>query len=143
MESQNQLNVKCKSCKENVAIIRVTAAAFAAQLEFTLSEIDEIKVALSEAVSNAVIHGYGGGDGVIEITMNLFTDGVEFIVRDFGIGIENIALARQPSFSTDPERMGLGFMFMESFMNKLAVDSVPGQGTTVTMLKRCSETRVH
>lgn len=143
MPVKNKVKMTLYSTNENVAIARVTTAAFAAQSEFTVNEIEDIKVAISEAVSNAIIHGYKNELGTIELTMTLYNDWVEFIITDLGQGIENIALARQPSFSTDPERMGLGFVFMESFMDELTVDSVVNQGTTVRMIKRCEQKSVH
>lgn len=143
MAVTNEVKMNLYSVSENVAIARVTAAAFAAQVEFTVNEIEDIKVAISEAVSNAIIHGYRSSMGTIEFVMTLYEDWVEFIITDFGQGIEDIALARQPSFSTDPERMGLGFVFMESFMDELHVESAVNQGTTVRMIKRCQQKSVH
>ncbi len=143
MAVKNKIIMKLMSNEENVAISRVAAAAFAAQTDITLGELEDIKVAISEAVSNAMIHGYEGGEGIIEFTMSLFEGNLEFVIADFGVGIENIALARQPAYSTDPERMGLGFVFMESFMDELVVQSKLGEGTTVTMIKRCDANRVH
>lgn len=140
MENQikNQIKLSILSINENVSFARAVSAAFAAQVDLTLAEIDEIKVAVSEAISNAVIHGYGSvsyKDNYIELIMNLYQDKLEFIITDYGQGIANIEEARQPSFSTDPERMGLGFVFMDSFMDELEVTSELGQGTTVRMIK--------
>ena len=135
---KNQIKLSMVSVDENVGFARAAAAAFAAQLDLTLTEIDEIKVAVSEAVSNSVIHGYGDcsdKQNYIELIMNLFQDKLEFIVIDYGRGIADIKEARQPSFSSDPERMGLGFVFMDSFMDELEVTSELGQGTTVRMVK--------
>ncbi|WP_371369404.1 Anti-sigma F factor [Sporomusa rhizae] len=135
---KNQIKLSILSINENVAFARASAAAFAAQLDLTLTDIDEIKVAVSEAVSNAVIHGYGNDTNTkkyLELTMNLYQDKLEFIIVDYGRGIANIEEARQPSFSSDPERMGLGFVFMDSFMDELEVISSLGQGTTVRMVK--------
>ncbi len=143
MAVRNEVRMTLYSVSENVAIARVTTAAFAAQAEFTVNEIEDIKVAISEAVSNAIIHGYRNSPGTIELIMTLYDDWVEFVITDFGQGIEDIALARQPSFSTDPERMGLGFVFMESFMDELKVESAVDQGTTVRMIKRCEQKSVH
>jgi stage II sporulation protein AB (anti-sigma F factor) len=143
MEIRNQVKMSIQSLSENVGIARITAAAFAAQLDFTLNEIEEIKVAISEAISNAVIHAYGHPDGIIEFTMNLYDDKVEYIITDIGKGIEDINLARQPSYSTDPERMGLGFVFMESFMDELDILSKQGQGTTVMMAKKFQSNVAH
>lgn len=136
MAIKNQITMSIQSLSENVGIARVSAAAFAAQIDFTLNEIEEIKVAVSEAVSNAVIHGYEYQNGVIEIRMTLYNDKLEYIIIDHGKGITDIDLARQPSYSTDPERMGLGFAFMESFMDELVIKSEVNKGTEVRMVKK-------
>lgn len=136
MAIKNKISVYLQSLSQNVAIARVTAAAFAAQIDFTLNEIEEIKVAVSEAVSNVVIHGYDDQNGQIELIMNLYEDKLEYIIADSGKGIADIALARQPSYSSDPERMGLGFVFMESFMDELDVTSEVNKGTKVRMAKK-------
>ncbi|SDD37101.1 anti-sigma F factor [Sporomusa acidovorans] len=135
---KNQVKLSLLSINENVSFARAAAAAFSAQVDLTITDIDEIKVAVSEAVSNAVIHGYGGNNhkqNFIELVMNLYRDKLEFFIIDFGKGIANIEEARQPSFSSDPERMGLGFVFMDSFMDELEIISKLGQGTTVKMVK--------
>lgn len=138
MERKNQLHMIFDACEENVAIARLTAAAFASCLDFTLSQIDEVKVAVSEAVSNAVIHAYPKGQGKVELTMEEYDSCVVYEIRDWGIGIADIEKARRAEFSTRAERMGLGFAFMESFMDTVAVESVVGQGTSVRMVKSCS-----
>ena len=143
MALKNQLSMSFYSNSENVGIARVTAAAFAAQLDLTLNEVEEIKVAVSEAISNAVIHGYGEVKGIVEFTMNLYDDKLEYVIVDHGIGIADIEQARQPSYSSDPERMGLGFVFMESFMDELVIDSVVGQGTKVTLVKKIETDSAH
>lgn len=136
MAIKNQITMSIRSLSENVGIARVSTAAFAAQVDFTLNEIEEIKVAVSEAVSNAVIHGYEYQDGEIQIKMTLYEDQLEYIIIDHGKGIADIALARQPSYSSDPERMGLGFAFMESFMDELYIESEVNKGTLVRMVKK-------
>jgi stage II sporulation protein AB (anti-sigma F factor) len=136
MAIKNQIIMSFQSLSENVGIARVSTAAFAALVDFTLNEIEEIKVAVSEAVSNAVIHGYEYQDGEIEIKMTLYEDKIEYIIIDHGRGIADIALARQPSYSSDPERMGLGFAFMESFMDELYIESEINKGTQVRMVKK-------
>lgn len=143
MAIKNQITIHLESLSENVAIARVTAAAFAAQIDFTLSEIEEIKVAISEAISNAIIHGYEEKSGQIELIMNLYEDKLEYIISDNGRGIEDVALARQPSYSSDPERMGLGFVFMESFMDELDVISTVNNGTKVRMAKKIVSSAAH
>lgn len=143
MAIKNKLTMSFDSLSENVGIARVAAAAFAAQIDFTLNEIEEIKVAVSEAVSNAVIHGYADHVGTVDFSMTLYDDKLEYVVADRGKGIADIALARQPSYSSDPERMGLGFVFMESFMDELKIDSALNKGTVVTMTKKIDAQRAH
>jgi stage II sporulation protein AB (anti-sigma F factor) len=135
MDIKNEMKLEFTANSENVGIARVTAAAFAVQLDFTLSTIEEIKVAISEAVSNSVIHGYGNGEGTVFMTFRLYADQIEITVTDHGRGIPDIEQARQPTFSSDPERMGLGFVFMESFMDEVEVWSEVHKGTTVRMVK--------
>lgn len=135
MGMKNHLKMSFPSLGENVGIARITAASFAAQVDLTLNEIEDIKVAISEAVSNAVIHGYAQTSGQVEVTMNLYEDKLEFIIVDHGHGIADIDQARQPAYSSDPERMGLGFVFMESFMDQLEIESAVGQGTKVRLVK--------
>jgi len=126
------------SIPANVAFARVAVAAFASQIDYTLSDLEEIKVAVSEAVGNSIIHGYENApDRFIRIYAALTADTLEVRVEDDGRGIEDIDKALQPAFSTDTERLGLGFMFMRSFMDSFKVDSTPGHGTVVTMSKRC------
>ena len=136
MEIKNQIKMSMYSSSENVSIARLAAATFSAQAELTLGDIEEIKVAISEAVSNAIIHGYGEEKGIVEFCMNLYGDKIEYIVEDFGKGIADIEMAREPSYSSDPERMGLGFVFMESFMDDLSVLSELGKGTCVKMTRK-------
>jgi len=125
------------SIPANVAFARVTVAAFASQIDYTLSDLEEIKVAVSEAVGNSIIHGYENApDRFVRIYATLTADTLEIRVEDDGRGIEDIGKALQPAFSTDAERLGLGFVFMHSFMDSLKVDSTPGRGTIVTMSKR-------
>ncbi|MCL6560525.1 MAG: anti-sigma F factor [Firmicutes bacterium] len=132
----NQMKLEFLSIPSNVAFARVTVAAFASQLDYTLADLDEIKVAVSEAVGNAIIHGYENApDKYVRVFAALTKDTLEIRVEDDGKGIEDIKKALQPAFSTDPERMGLGFVFMQSFMDDLKVDSQPGHGTRVSMRK--------
>ncbi|MHB0885096.1 MAG: anti-sigma F factor [Bacillota bacterium] len=134
---------------ENVALSRVTVAAFASQLDFTLDEIEDIRVAVSEAVTNAVVHAYGDADlgggaasgvganpGTVSLDVAHDGEALTIIVTDQGRGIADVPLARQPAYTTDPERMGLGFAIMESFSDDLDVTSEVGRGTTVRMVKR-------
>lgn len=130
----NKVEIRFLSIPDNVGLARVAIAALAGQAKFSINDIEEIKVAVSEAVSNAIIHGYEGRtDGWIELTGTLDKVGLTVSVQDWGIGIKDIAQAREPAYSQDPERMGLGFVFMESFMHGLSVESSPGTGTRVEM----------
>lgn len=134
---RNQARLEFKSLPANVAFARVSVAAFASQLDFTINDLEEIKVAVSEAVANAVVHGYENRpDGVVTVVMTITDDTLELKVEDRGKGIANVKKALEPSYSTDPERMGLGFVFMQSFMDYLHVESSVGKGTTVTMGKK-------
>jgi stage II sporulation protein AB (anti-sigma F factor) len=121
-----------------VAAARLATAAFCAELGFTFTDIEEIKVAVSEGVSNAIIHGYGGKEsGIVELTMSVVDGILELTVKDDGTGIEDVEKAMEPAYSSVDGRMGLGFVFMSSFMDSLDVISAPGEGTLVRMIKRC------
>ncbi|HOV78769.1 MAG TPA: anti-sigma F factor [Bacillota bacterium] len=133
----NEMKLEFLSVPSNVAFARVAVAAFASQLDFTLAELEEIKVAVSEAVSNSIVHGYGNATNrFVKIHAALTADSVEIRVEDGGKGIENVDAALQPAFSTDADRLGLGFVFMQSFMDSLDVKTAPDQGTVVTMVKK-------
>lgn len=135
----NRVQMRFMSVPDNVGLARLMAAGVAGQGRFSLPDIEEIKVAVSEAVSNAIIHGYQNRpDRWVQLEMELDSQGMTIVVADEGIGIEDIAQARQPEYSADPARMGLGFVFMESFMHGLEVESTPGQGTRVTMRRLAS-----
>ena len=126
------------SCPENEAFARGVAAAFLMPLDPTVEELTEIKTAVSEAVSNCVIHGYEGGEGSINMTCEASAGGrVVISVKDEGRGIDDIDQAREPLFTTntDGERSGMGFTVMESFMDHVTVRSEPGKGTEVIMTK--------
>ena len=137
MSIKNQMKLTIMSIPENVPLARVTVAAFAAQLEFTLEDLEEIKVAVSEAVSNSIIHGYRNDQNQsVSVTCTIYPETLEISIEDNGVGIENVSEAMQPAFTTETDRMGLGFTFMQSFMDKLSVESEPNRGTKVTMVKR-------
>lgn len=134
---KNQFELIFTSLAENVGIARMLIASIGAQLDLSLNDIEELKVAVSEAVSNAIIHGYENRSNErVYLTIELDSESLRITVRDEGCGIRDIEQAMQPAFSTDPERMGLGFVFMQSFMDDLQVDSSVNQGTTVTMIKQ-------
>lgn len=134
----NEMTVRFSALSQNESFARVVASAFAAQLNPTLNEMADIKTAVSEAVTNAIVHGYGGGTGEVELFMALDGQVVTVTVRDRGRGIEDVEAARQPFFTTAPddERSGMGFSVMEAFMDELEVSSEVGNGTSVTMKKR-------
>lgn len=135
MEPDNEVKLEFPSLAENIGLARVAVAAFAGQLDFTLAELEEIKVAVSEAVTNCVVHAYNGKPGLVCLIGRRFGSTIEVVVEDWGRGIADVEQARQPAFSTEPERMGLGFVFMESFMDRVEVASRPGEGTRVHMWK--------
>lgn len=133
---KNKAEIKMFSLSENIGFARMAVATFGAQLDFTLAEIEEIKVAISEAVSNCIIHGYQNQpEGEIYLEMVIEDNSLILLVEDFGVGIVNVEEAMQPSFTTSDERMGLGMVFMNSFMNEMTIDSTPGKGTKVRMVK--------
>jgi stage II sporulation protein AB (anti-sigma F factor) len=112
-------------------------AALASQLDLNVNELEELKVAVSEAVSNAVIHGYESRpDRKVTLAASLYPDEIHVTVADDGVGIEDIQKAMTPAYSTDPERMGLGFVFMQSFADQVEVTSKPGEGTRVRLVKK-------
>lgn len=135
---ENYVTLEFLSRSSNEGFARIAAAGFAAQLDPTLDELGDIKTAVSEAVTNAIVHAYPDRLGKIMLKLKLLENNtLELVVRDWGRGIEDIEQARQPLFTTGgEERSGMGFTIMESFMDRLTVKSVPGKGTTVTMRKR-------
>lgn len=135
MDNYMLLEIPAKSQNESFA--RVAVAAFAAQADPTLDEIADIKTAVSEAVTNAIIHGYENESGKIVINAVLKENRLELTIVDYGTGIEDIELARQPLYTSKPEleRSGMGFTIMENFMDEFEVVSAPGEGTTVKMAK--------
>ena len=139
MEYLNEMKLEFLSKSENEAFARAAVAAFAAQLDPTVEELTEIKTAVSEAVSNAVIHGYGNETGRVTVEAMLTKDRkVIFSVTDNGVGIENVEQAREPLYTSraDEERSGMGFTVMESFTDRMEVTSAPGEGTRVVMMKQ-------
>lgn len=130
-----QLQFDAKSVNESFA--RVAVAAFLTELNPTLDEIADVKTAVSEAVTNAIIHGYSSSEGQVQLRCTLEENVVKIIVKDNGIGIEDVEKAMEPFFTTKPEleRSGMGFAFMEAFMDEVEVISKPGEGTCVRMKK--------
>ncbi|MBQ2750026.1 MAG: anti-sigma F factor [Clostridia bacterium] len=134
----NTLKLSFPSRSANEALARSIAAAFVSQLDPTMEELCDVKTAVSEAVTNAVVHAYPDRVGTIEMTLRLLEGGeIDISVRDKGRGIENIDLARTPTYTTGgADRSGMGFTIMESFMGYLRVLSTPGRGTSVRMRKK-------
>lgn len=137
MQPINEMRLQFISKSNNESFARIVAAAFVSQLDPTLEELADIKTAVSEAVTNAIIHGYENQQGYVTMHCKLYKNSVEIIIEDEGEGIENIELARQPLYTSKPEmeRSGMGFTVMESFMDKLEVKSTLGKGTTVILSK--------
>ncbi len=142
MDIINQMELRFLSLPENEGFARVAVSAFAVQLNPTLDVLADIKTAVSEAVTNAIVHGYEDETGLVVITAALRDDGIlEVSVTDTGKGIEDISRAMQPFFTTQPEkeRSGMGFSVMQTFMDRVTVESVSGRGTPVRMQKRLRE----
>ena len=138
MKPVNTATIEFLSRSANEGFARTAAACFAAQLDPTLDEINDIKTAVSEAVTNAIVHAYPDRLGRVKLKLRLFEDSLlEITVQDWGVGIADVAQARTPLFTTgNEERSGMGFTIMESFMDSLKVRSKPGKGTVVTMRRR-------
>ncbi len=138
MSETNEMKLEFDSRPCNESFARVAVAAFMTQLNPTLEEVADVKTALSEAVTNAIVHGYQNEVKKIYVECEIHEQSLTVKVTDYGIGIENVELAMQPLYTTKPdeERSGMGFAFMEAFMDELSVDSTPGKGTTVFMQKR-------
>ena len=140
MKVINRFSMKTVSRSANESFVRTAVAAFAAQLDPTVEDISDVKTAVSEAVTNCIVHGYKDSVGEIYITCELFEDDtIRIKIRDKGCGIPDIKTAMQPLYSSlGGERAGLGFSVMESFTDSLRVSSTVGKGTTVTMRKKLS-----
>lgn len=138
MEMKEFMSMKMDSLSRNEEFARVVIAVFASRLDPTLEEINDIKTAVSEAVTNAVVHGYQNGQGIIELEAEVWGQILTVTVRDHGVGIPDVERAMELMFTTDPagERSGMGFTFMETFMDTVDVKSRPGEGTTVVMKKK-------
>ncbi len=138
MKYKNYMKIEFDSRSQNEAFARVVVAAFASQLDPTVEEIIDIKTAVSEAVTNAIIHGYEDNIGLVFVTCRINGNEIEIIVEDNGHGIDNIEQARQPLFTSKPqlERSGMGFTVMETFMDKVEVYSELEKGTTIKMVKK-------
>ena len=140
MKAIDQVNVTFTSRSANEGFARACAACFAAQLDPTLDEVADIKTAVSEAVTNAIVHAYPDTLGKILLKLRIREGGtLEIVVKDWGVGIADVEQARTPLFTTgNEERSGMGFTIMESFMDTLKVRSAPGRGVVVTMARKIS-----
>ncbi len=135
MENYMKLEVPAKSCNES--FVRAAVAAFAVQLDLSVEELADIKTAVSEAVTNAIVHGYADMKGVVTIVCRIIDNSIELEIRDDGVGIEDVAQAMQPLYTSRPdsERSGMGFTVMQTFTDELEVVSRVGEGTLVRMKK--------
>lgn len=135
---RNSMRVEFPNKSDNERFARTVAAAFVLELDPTVDQISEIKTAISEAVTNAIIHGYDNSDGIVVMEGEIYDDTVEFTVSDNGVGIPDIRRAREPLFTGKPEmeRSGMGFTIMETFMDSIDVQSTVGKGTRITMSKK-------
>ncbi|AZV58159.1 anti-sigma F factor [Clostridium sp. AWRP] len=133
----NNMKIEFISKSQNESFARVSVAAFVSQLDPTVEELADVKTAVSEAVTNSIIHGYENKEGVVKIQAFIKEKELILIVEDQGVGIENIELARQPLYTSRPdlERSGMGFTVMETFMDSLKVESEKNKGTRLTMKK--------
>ena len=143
MKPENELTMEFTSRSCNEAFARAAVGAFIAPMDPNLEELSDIKTAVSEAVTNCIVHAYPGGDGKITLTCRVYPDrNIELTVEDHGVGILDVTAARAPLFTTGgQDRSGMGFTIMEKFMTSLQVESAPGRGTTVTMTRRLQERR--
>lgn len=135
---KNSMYLKIPSKSENERFARTVCTAFLLELDPTIEEVSEVKTAISEAVTNSIIHGYDGGDGEITITGEINGRSVTYTITDYGCGIKDIKKAREPLYTGKPEaeRSGMGFSIMEAFMDELLVESTENNGTKITMTKR-------
>ena len=136
----NYIRIQFPSHSENESFARVAVASFVAQLDPTVEELTELKTAVSEAVTNSIIHGYAEAFGEVRIECSMFEHSVVIVVEDDGVGIENIEEAKQPLFTSRPEleRSGMGLTIMETFVDELTITSTAGCGTRVQMTKHFS-----
>lgn len=141
---QNKMKIEFDSKSQNEAFARVAVAAFISQIDPTIDELSDVKTAVSEAVTNSIIHGYEEKeDGIVEITTTLTKDTVDIIIVDHGKGIKDIEKAREPLYTSRPdlERSGMGFTVMETFMDSIRVESKEGEGTKVFLSKKFKSVR--
>ncbi|KGP93194.1 anti-sigma F factor [Pontibacillus chungwhensis BH030062] len=141
---KNEMHIQFSALSENESFARVTVAAFITQLDPTMDELTEIKTVVSEAVTNAIIHGYDGfPEGLVHIDCEIAEGTVSISIWDKGMGIENVDEAKQPLYTSKPEleRSGMGFTIMENFMDEVDITSIPGEGTTVRLVKHLKKSK--
>lgn len=135
---KNEMKLEFLSKSNNEGFARVAVACFASQMDPTIEEVADIKTAVSEAVTNSIIHAYPNGEGIVKVIAKLYEDEIEIEISDTGIGINDIEEAKEPLYTSKSglERSGMGFTIMESFMDSLRVESIVGLGTKITMKKK-------
>ena len=144
MEYINEMTIRFKAIKENESFIRLSVASFCATINPTVEELGDIKTAISEAVTNSIVHAYPVKPGDVVVNIKLSRNEVYITVSDFGVGIDDVDKARQPFFTSKPntERSGMGFTVMESFMDKVMILSQPNKGVVLTMYKKLGELNI-
>lgn len=145
MKTKNSMKLIFPSFSQNEYLARSCVCAFAAQSDPTVAELNDIRSAVSEAVTNAIVHGYGEGIGFVELSAKIDSEQNLYIkIKDKGVGIEDVKKAMEPMFTTKPDedRAGLGFAVMTAFMDKVSVRSTLGKGTTVTLRKKLSSRQI-
>ena len=140
----NEMKLEFLSKSNNEAFARIAVACFASQIDPTIEEVADIKTSVSEAVTNAIIHAYPNGEGIVKVVAKLYEDEIEIEISDTGIGISDIEEAKEPLYTTKSglERSGMGFTIMESFMDSLKVESIVGLGTKISMRKKIKNKEV-
>lgn len=138
MKIKNHMKLEFMSKSQNEAFARVVVASFASQLDPTIEELADVKTAVSEAVTNAIIHGYEGKEGIVLVECSIFQNTIEITIEDQGKGIEDVEMARQPLYTSKPEleRSGMGFTVMETFMDMVEIETKRDDGTKIRMVKR-------
>ncbi len=142
--NNNIVEIKFLSRSENESFARTVVAAFIASMDPTLEELADVKTAVSEAVTNSIVHGYASSNGYVYMECSISGDTITVIIKDNGKGIADVSKAREPLFTTntDGERSGMGFTVMETFMDSVDVESIVGVGTKVTMTKQIGKNRL-
>lgn len=141
MEVKNKMNLKFSAISENESFARLAVASFCSNTNLTIEDITDIKTAVSEGVTNSIVHGYDGKSGEVEINVQIIESEIHIEIIDYGVGIEDVEKAQKPFYTSKPEdeRSGMGFTVMEGFMDKMTVESKLGEGTKVTLIKKITE----